>query len=91
MTAAAFVGRKTVEITLDNYRSELRKTRHKGSEGVGTRTLEKIREFLETGNVQKLQVLEAAPNAVAMNDLTQVWGIGHKMAERLIALGISKV
>lgn len=93
MTAAAFVRNNVhVEIKLDNYESELKKRRRGGTKmGMGERTLLKVKEFLETGRVQKLDALEDAPNAVAMHDLTQVWGIGQKMAARLIALGISKV
>ncbi len=38
--------------------------------------LKKVEEFLESGAVQKLSALARDPNARAIKELQEVWGIG---------------
>jgi len=79
-----------VQLTLDNFEDELQKLNGKrnGRGVVGERTMAKIREFLESGKVKKLETLDQNPHAQALRDLQQVWGIGNSMAVRLIAHGV---
>jgi DNA polymerase/3'-5' exonuclease PolX len=89
-TAANALKEVKVQLTLDNMEAELQKLSRKrnGKGPVGERTLAKIREFLSSGTVKKLEVLDQNPHAQALKDLQQVWGIGNTMALRLIGQGV---
>jgi DNA polymerase/3'-5' exonuclease PolX len=50
---------------------------------IGERVLKKVEEFLESGAVQKLSELARDPNARAMKELQQVWGIGMRRGENI--------
>ena len=82
---AAAVSRVQVQLTLENYRRELK------GRGVGNRMLEKIEEFLRSGHVRQLQALSNNPQQLAQKELMQVWGIGLSMAQKLVRLGIGSV
>ena len=45
---------------------------------IGERVLKKVEEFLESGAVQKLSALARDPNARAIKELQEVWGIGMR-------------
>ena len=59
----------------------------KGIPGIGTKILEKVKEYLETG---KLQIIEREENKPIMV-LTNVYGIGAKKAKDLIEKGITTI
>ena len=50
----------------------------RGLRAIGERVLKKVEEFLESGAVQKLSALARDPNARAMKELQEVWGIGMR-------------
>jgi DNA polymerase/3'-5' exonuclease PolX len=89
-TAVNAIKEVKVQLTMENFEDELQKLSQKrnGRPAVGQKNLAKIREFLESGKVKKLETLEKNPHAQALRDLQQVSGIGNSMAVRLIAHGV---
>jgi len=59
----------------------------KGLPGVGSITLAKMQEYVDTGKIAKLEKEKANP----INVLTQVYGVGPKKAQELIDMGITTI
>lgn len=70
----------------------------KNIRGIGQKAIEKITEYLQTGQIQsaldaqqQLLVMTKTPTELAIETLTSVWGIGEKKAEKLIDKGITTI
>ncbi|EER19700.1 DNA polymerase mu, putative [Perkinsus marinus ATCC 50983] len=59
--------------------------------GIGAKTMQKIREFVNTGSVKKAEVIGTAERAIGIRELTSVWGVGVSTAEKWYAMGIRSV
>lgn len=55
--------------------------------GVGSSVMEKIKEILCTGKLQKLESLKADPKVHTLQHLASVWGVGPKLAQKLYQVG----
>lgn len=58
------------------------------SQGIGQRMVGKIEEILRRGTFRKLEILKNQSSTKTMQDLTGIWGIGPKTAQRISSKGI---
>eukprot|EP01037_Dinobryon_pediforme_P036949 gene36949-44157_t len=58
-----------------------------GVKGIGKRLREKIGEILESGELKKLRYCHEDPRTQAMLEISKVWGIGDRTAEKLVHMG----
>ncbi|XP_065063310.1 DNA polymerase beta-like [Rhopilema esculentum] len=59
--------------------------------GIGEQIAKKIDEFIRTGTLEKLEKIRASSASVAINELTQVSGIGPSAAKKLVDDGINSI
>jgi DNA polymerase/3'-5' exonuclease PolX len=72
-----------------NYGREIKNAEElKNIEGLGRKTIDKIREFLKTGSITKVEQRLSAKNSVPHKELLRVHGIGLNTAEGLAHKGI---
>lgn len=50
--------------------------RLKGMRFIGPKTIEKIKEFIQNGSIEKLNVMEGKEENLVCQKLEKVWGIG---------------
>eukprot|EP01037_Dinobryon_pediforme_P029853 gene29853-33680_t len=62
-----------------------------GVKGIGKRLREKIGEILESGELKKLKYCQEDPQTQAMLEISKVWGIGDRTAEKLVHMGYHSV
>ncbi|KAI5079691.1 hypothetical protein GOP47_0005170 [Adiantum capillus-veneris] len=55
--------------------------------GIGSSVIDKIKEILCTGKLQKLEGLKADPKVCTLQHLASVWGVGPKLAQKLYQAG----
>lgn len=55
--------------------------------GIGSSMVEKIKEILCTGRLQKLESLKADPKVQTLQHLASIWGVGPKLAQKLYQAG----
>lgn len=55
--------------------------------GLGKKMLDKIKEILETGRLQKLDNFRREPKIVSLIELNKIWGVGPKTANELFSKG----
>ena len=51
----------------------------------------KVKEFLEKGEISKLQTLKEDPKLVSLEELAQIWGVGSVAAQKLYSSGIKTI
>ena len=77
---------------LEKYPNEIKSgSELKGIPKIGKRTIEKIDEILNTGNLQILHELKSNPKLKSLLELQEIPGIGPKMANKLVEKGIISV
>lgn len=59
--------------------------------GIGTGSMNKIKEYLETGTLTRIREFETDPQRVAMKKLMDIWGVGRVKALDLLRRGHSTV
>lgn len=62
-----------------------------GIKHVGPKVKQKVKELIEDGKISKLQSMQQDEKLMAMDELTQIWGVGTKIAEKLYASGIKTI
>ena len=45
--------------------------------GIGESSLDKIKEYLQTGTISRIQEFESDPKRVAMKKMMNIWGVGR--------------
>lgn len=60
-------------------------------EGVGKKILEKIKQFIEDGKINKAEKIRVDDTANALKELTRVSGIGPSVAQKLFKEGIKSL
>jgi len=78
---AAIISALTEELTLENYEKLCKDNK------IGGKSLIKIKEYLESGNIQQKALLESCPKRQAVALLTKIWGAGPTTAEKWFAKG----
>lgn len=68
----------------------------KGVKGIGPKIIEKIQEYLNTGKIstveeKKVILSKKTKKEVVLEELSSVWGIGTKKAEKLYAEGVKSI
>lgn len=61
--------------------------RLKSIRGFGTGTMDKIDEFLETGDISRIMEFETDPKRIAMKKMMDIWGVGRVKAMELVLAG----
>eukprot|EP00960_Hanusia_phi_P063725 765549-Hanusia_phi.AAC.2 len=84
--AIAAISKLEVELTEDNLRTQLA-----GRPGLGSSIRDKIEELFKTGKIAKLEFMKSDPNLRLLQELKCVWGVGDKLALRLIEAGVRSV
>eukprot|EP01138_Halocafeteria_seosinensis_P008207 gb/GECG01008388.1/.p1 GENE.gb/GECG01008388.1/~~gb/GECG01008388.1/.p1 ORF type:complete len:735 (+),score=87.48 gb/GECG01008388.1/:1-2205(+) len=56
--------------------------------GIGQRMVEKVKEILQKGTFRKLEILKTQSSTKTMQDLTAIWGVGPKTAQKIAGKGI---
>lgn len=75
-----------------NYGKEIRNADElRDIEGLGRKTIDKIREYLKTGSIAKVENRINAKGSVPLKELLRVHGIGLSKAEELAHRGILTV
>lgn len=60
-------------------------------EGIGKAIREKVGEFLKTGSVKKFEGKIDSKKNIAIETLSEVWGVGPTMARKLYSKGITTI
>ena len=50
--------------------------------GIGPSTLDKIKEYLETGTLSRIHEFNTDPKRVAMRKMMNIWGVGRASVRR---------
>ncbi|WAQ97133.1 DPOLB-like protein [Mya arenaria] len=66
-------------------------TEAKALDGIGLQIGKKIDEFIQTGQLQKLEKIRASDTNVAINELVKVTGIGPAAAQKFVQDGICTI
>ena len=45
--------------------------------GIGSRSFDKITEYLSTGTLSRIQEFQTDPRRVAMKNMMDIWGVGR--------------
>jgi DNA polymerase/3'-5' exonuclease PolX len=48
-----------------------------GIKGIGTSSLDKIREYLDTGKLSRIEEFQTDPKRIAMKQMMDIWGVGR--------------
>lgn len=64
------LGFEISECTLQNLRKDIA--------GFGDSCLQIIRQYLESGKVERIEALETDKSRVAMHNMMDIWGVGSK-------------
>ncbi len=46
--------------------------------GIGSNSVDKIQEYLESGTVTRIEEFKSDPKRVAMKNMMNIWGVGRK-------------
>ena len=46
--------------------------------GIGSNSVDKIQEYLESGTLSRIQAFSSDPQRVAMKNMMNIWGVGRK-------------
>lgn len=71
---AGKIRRLPFQVTLERE-SQLRL---KSIHGLGTSTLEKINQYLQTGYIERTKEFKRDPERMAMKQMMGIWGVGRK-------------
>ena len=52
-------------------------TKLKTIQGIGSRSFEKVKEFLQTGSLTRIREFQTDPQRVAMKEMMGIWGVGR--------------
>lgn len=75
-----------------NYGKEIRNAEElRNIQGLGSKTIDKIKEFLQTGSITKVENRLKKTNSVPYKELLRVYGIGPTTAEQLYHKGIRSI
>jgi DNA polymerase lambda len=80
--AAGIIKRLSIVIETEDDVQSLHEIR-----GLGTKLVDKVREIVRTGSLQKLQNLKADPKITTLCTFAQVWGAGASTASRWASMG----
>eukprot|EP00397_Hematodinium_sp_SG-2012_P027503 GEMP01028902.1.p1 GENE.GEMP01028902.1~~GEMP01028902.1.p1 ORF type:complete len:661 (-),score=138.47 GEMP01028902.1:271-2253(-) len=80
---AAILSALDYTVTLDNL--------HTLKTKIGHKSMLKIEEFLSTGCVRQVQLLQTDPKTQALKELQKIWGVGLATATQWYASGITTI
>lgn len=85
--AVTFIKACSEPLNLSNYRQMLAplfKSKNPSKSANSSKILMKVEEILKTGSLKKCQELKSSPFEQVLNELTNIWGVGHQSASVLI-------